>query len=167
MSDSWIMDFKINWSSKAGNNSNEIFVGVSSTDSSSQTNQNSVGFALAIFSAGDYPAVLRASNGQMDPNRYGSSILGSPLSTGTDYYVRIIKDSTGNSITTKIYTQPINENSPSANLLATRTTTNSNFANLQYVFATNWSGAGGNGLGTSIGTIDDIKIYDGVTSVQQ
>ena len=159
--DSWVLRFKINFSAISGGsgNGNDIWIGLSDKDQTAgqSTSQDFIGIDMNM----DGTNVMRSAttNDATFPLGAGSSTVNWTPSTSTDYYVQIIRTSSTN-FTIDIFT----DSSYSTKAFDTLSSSaSSSTQSLQYLkIANRIDSSGGR---TITGTIDDVKFYNGVTSV--
>ena len=135
------------------------FVVLSSLDSAtdSQTNQDALGMRIQNGVADAFGIV--ESDAQSLPAGASANMTTAVPTTRT-YYVRFIREST-----TK-FTVILYADSDRSEVIDTISATiNDTIASLRYFKISNYSGGGG-GTATQIGYIDNLKIYDGVTTVE-
>ena len=135
------------------------FVVLSSLDSAtdSQTNQDALGMRIQNGVADAFGIV--ESDAQSLPAGSSANMTTAVPTTRT-YYVRFIREST-----TK-FTVILYADSDRSEVIDTISATiNDTIASLRYFKISNYSGGGG-GTATQIGYIDNLKIYDGVTTVE-
>jgi hypothetical protein len=158
----WVMDFDLTLSTVnqgGGTDGNVGFIGIfSATGQSTQD-----GMHLQIISRSDYTRFrATASN---DTTMLSEAISeGTQFSTVTPsvttYYVRIVRD--GNDCTVKFYSTADRTGTPTES----QTETQSGITALQYISVRNLNFSAGNSTNNNlVGYIDNLKVYDGVTSV--
>jgi len=155
----WVMDFEVEYSNISGTGANEqLSIGLFSTDSSS--NQNSTSDDKIVF----YQVKGTSGNklylyGYDGSTNYTNSPLVNLLNTTDIFYVRMIRENT-TTIKLEVY-----DDSGRTNLIGSDSTTVSGITNLRYFKVSNYSGTSYSSSATIIGTVDNLKIYDGVSSV--
>jgi hypothetical protein len=178
LSSTFVIRFKINFSTLSRPNDSDynLFMGVKSSSAKRGSTSDIDGlFAMINLrnSSGIQSEQLQASIADDDAYNSGDRASGGDgyydMSTDTDYYLELIKESTGGggavgSFTFNIYSDAaysirINQ--------ATNTTSTKDPEDLQYVWfgITDYSGAGRSPL-QWIGSISDLKIYDNTTTVE-
>ena len=157
----WVMDFDLTLSTVnqgGGTDGNLGYIGIfSATGQSTQD-----GMHLQIISRSDYTRFrATASN--------NTTMLSEAISEGTafttvtpsetTYYVRIVRD--GNDCTVKFYSTADRTGTPTES----QTETQSGITALQYISVRNLNFSAGNSTNNNlVGYIDNLKVYDGVTS---
>ena len=157
----WIMDFDLTLSTVnqgGGTDGNLGYIGIFSA--TGQGTQD--GMHLQIISRSDYTRFRATAT-------YNSSILSEAISEGTafttvtpsvtTYYVRIIRD--GNDCTVEFYSSADRTGTPTES----QTETQASITGLRYISVRNLNFSAGNSTNNNlVGYIDNLKIYDGVTS---
>ena len=165
LSDNWVMRCKFSCTAKSSSASNPNTAGLFSLSASNDNNfsVNGLGFKVSIGGGGNYDNLFFAGgtsnqSGGEGYNFSGVSDFDNINNAGTTKYVEIIKN--GTSITMNVYDDEY------VTLYDTFTTTHTGtMTGLRYFTYKNRDDIAGSHTETI--HIDDLRIYDGVTSVQQ
>ena len=135
-----------------------MWLGISSITAQDEANSgSSIMTRFADFGDGDDYFIAESFNDST--TKVTGSIDRPAITASTNYNLEIIRD--GTTITTNLYTTAF-----TGTPLATSTDTISGTTGLQYLFVQNYYATGaGNANRNIIGTIDGIKFYNGITSV--
>ena len=152
----WVMRFRYHLTSFSTGSGMHITLGLSSLPSSTAQNgtQNSITCQL---DAGDALLCIDGTNaGGIASGGSGDATTAFTFVAGTSYYVELIR------LTSTTANVNVYSNSTFTTLVATASATIPNVTGLQYIKFTNRLHSAN---GSTVGTIDDINFYNGVTSV--
>jgi len=152
----WILDFKVNISSSSTSGNGGVWIGL--VDSSNEIHTGSVdGLLINFFDNNVGGTEMRMRSVEYNAGALTVSSNSNTLSLSTDYFVRAIRTSATN-IDFGIYT----DEARTAQVGSTISKTiNASTGSLDVVQITSQSVGD---VGTVSGIVDDLKVYDGVTS---
>ena len=140
----------------SGNSSQIVWFGLASGTGNAATTQNWVILGIEGWTTAERKLGAYALNGTA-VSQFPSSSNFMSFTSGTTYYCQITRD--GDDFTFNIY-----DDSAYSSQVGTVTRTVSSFYGLDTLIGTNWVVSGSNNA-TATNEIDDVKIYDGVTSL--